>query len=189
MAIQLAYRKTFGYCRGTYESTQTRTYLHGRTEVTRSVSKQSEAFCDAMTNGLAGPVERYDALQKACQQHSAFTGKSSKGLGLDRHLLGLKYLLKQGEPVPALYSDPAFTRSGTWALSTSGLAGEKMDGWGFGEVVPDGLGIGYSVQQDRLRYTVSSRHKWADRMCANLEAALLEMGALCKEQSLQKSKL
>jgi len=180
MAMQLAYRKTFGKCRGTYESTQTRTYMHGRTEVTRSVSVDSEAFCNAVQ--ASAPREEIRAkLVKACEAHSKYTHKASKGLGCDRHLLGLKFLVKPGETMPALYSDPGYLRSGHWAISTSGLMGENMDGWCFGEVVPDGIGIGYSVQQHRLRFSVTSRHpdeKWAGRMCQHLEEALALMASV-----------
>ena len=181
MAIQLAYRLTFGHCRGTYESTQTRTYQHGRTEVTRSVSTESEALCDAVVAG-APHADIYKRLTEACAAHAAYIARASKGQGCDRHLLSLKFLVKEGEKLPALYSDPGYIRSGHWAISTSGLTGELMDGWAFGEVVPDGIGVGYSVQKARLRFSVSSAHpdqKWAARMCQNLESALVLFGDVC----------
>lgn len=55
-----------------------------------------------------------------------------------------------------------------------------MDGWGFGEVVPDGIGVGYTVQNDRLRYTITSRNHWVDHITSNLEQALLQMQAICQ---------
>ncbi|GBG24765.1 Carnitine O-acetyltransferase, mitochondrial [Hondaea fermentalgiana] len=180
VAIQYAYYKTFGCCRGTYESTQTRTYMHGRTEVTRSVTNESVAFCQAMTSGGVPAKRCLELLRSATSAHSAYTKKASAGTGCDRHLLGLKMMMRDGESAE-LYSDAGYARSSTWALSTSGLGGELMDGWGFGEVVPHGLGIGYSVQNDKLRFTVSSRHpeqKWATRFTANMEAALQEMQAV-----------
>jgi carnitine O-acetyltransferase len=183
LALQLAYRKTFGHCRGTYESTQTRTYMHGRTEVTRSVSIESEKFCDAVLASKS-KEEIHAKLIEACKAHSEYIGKASKGMGCDRHLLALKFLIKEGEKAPSLYSDPGYTRSNHWAISTSGLVGELMDGWCFGEVVPDGIGVGYSVQQKRLRYSITSRHpkeKWAQRVCQNLEDALTLMGGICEQ--------
>jgi len=183
LALQLAYRKTFGHCRGTYESTQTRTYMHGRTEVTRSVTVESERFCDAVEQSKP-KEEIYGRLLEACKAHSEYIGKASKAMGCDRHLLALKFLIKDGEKVPTLYSDPGYTRSNHWAISTSGLVGELMDGWCFGEVVPDGIGVGYSVQKKRLRYTITSRHpkeKWARRVCQNLEDSLTLMGSICEQ--------
>jgi carnitine O-acetyltransferase len=50
MAIQLAYYKCFGAPRATYESSTTRGYAYGRTEVTRSVSEESVAWVKAMVD-------------------------------------------------------------------------------------------------------------------------------------------
>eukprot|EP00924_Labyrinthula_sp_SR-Ha-C_P007511 snap_masked-scaffold_24-processed-gene-5.29-mRNA-1 protein AED:0.00 eAED:0.00 QI:0/-1/0/1/-1/1/1/0/633 len=188
--IQLAYYKTFGYCRATYESTQTRSFLHGRTEVTRSCSADSLQFSRFMSlspqeikklaaQGVNVPRKSYDLMMKAINSHSQYTKKASSGFGCDRHLSKLKTLLKSGED-DSFFKDPVFSRTSHWALSTSGLVGELMDGWGFGEVVPDGLGIGYAVQNDRLRFTVTSRNNWATQFCANLEACVLEMQELAE---------
>jgi carnitine O-acetyltransferase len=187
MAMQLAYRLTFGHCRATYESTQTRTYQHGRTEVTRSCSVESEIFCDGMLRSLHYS-DLYKLLRDACNAHSAYTAKAAKGFGCDRHLLALKFLIREGEKTPSLFNDPGYLRSNHWAISTSGLVGEFMDGWAFGEVVPDGIGIGYSVQKARLRFSVSSRHpqqKWAACMVQNLETALNAMGEVCEYHLLE----
>jgi len=178
LAIQYTYYRTFGTVRGTYESTQTRSFLHGRTEVTRSVSNESKAFCEAMTAG-APLKECYDKLVAATKYHSSFSGKAGKGMGVDRHLFGLKMMLKEGESAE-IFSDIGTQRSSTWALSTSGLVGENMDNWGFGEVVPHGIGVGYGVLANRLRFTFSSRHKWVDTLTANMEQSLLEMQQLCQ---------
>ena len=48
MAMQLAYYRLNGKPCGTYESIMTRGFLHGRTEVGRSCSVDSLAFCTAM---------------------------------------------------------------------------------------------------------------------------------------------
>lgn len=46
---------------------------------------------------------------------------------------GLKKLLKEGEELPALYKDPSYAKSSNWILSTSQLASEYFEGWGYGE--------------------------------------------------------
>ncbi len=60
---------------------------------------------------------------------------------MDRHFSGLRLMMKPGEELSvaaALFGHPLFARSKTWYLSTSALSDEAIDGWGFGEVVPDG---------------------------------------------------
>lgn len=48
-------------------------------------------------------------------------------------LAGLKKVLKDGEKLPAIYSDPTFSQSNNWVLSTSQLTSEFFEGWGYGE--------------------------------------------------------
>ena len=58
---------------------------------------------------------------------------AAKGEGVDRHLFGLKKMLREGEPIPDLFSDPAYGRTSHWELSTSQLSSPIIDGWGYGE--------------------------------------------------------
>lgn len=80
-------------------------------------------------------------LSKATKAHNAATKESSTGRGIDRHFLGLRLLLREGETHPLL-EDPLFAKSQEWVLSTSGLsAGDRFHGTGFGAVYPNGYGI------------------------------------------------
>lgn len=65
------------------------------------------------------------------------------GRGIDRHLLGLRLLLRPlHDETAALFDDELFERSSRWKLSTSGLsAGLFFKGTGFGTVFRDGYGI------------------------------------------------
>lgn len=64
-----------------------------------------------------------------------------KGRGIDRHLLGLRCMIQDGE-CHELFEDELFSRSQTWKLSTSGLsAGHQWRGTGFGSPEHDGYGI------------------------------------------------
>ncbi len=51
MALQLAFLKDRGHPTAVYETASTRLFLHGRTEVIRSLSKESVAFIEAMAHG------------------------------------------------------------------------------------------------------------------------------------------
>ncbi len=50
MALQMAWYKTRGSFSATYETASTRMFLHGRTEVIRTLSEQSRAFVLGMAN-------------------------------------------------------------------------------------------------------------------------------------------
>eukprot|EP00668_Euglena_longa_P016154 GGOE01020369.1.p1 GENE.GGOE01020369.1~~GGOE01020369.1.p1 ORF type:complete len:645 (+),score=219.42 GGOE01020369.1:190-1935(+) len=176
MAIQLAAFKVFGCTKPTYEATATRSFVHGRTETTRSVSVQSQAWVAAMQR-RGDPVQKASLLVQALQAHSDYTRKAAKGLGCDRHLLGLRRSLKTGETA-SIFEDPMYNRTRYWNVSTSALSNDVVQRMGFGEVVPDGIGVGYGTTDHALEFTITSRDYrdlWAPAMCYHLNEALLEM--------------
>jgi len=74
---------------------------------------------------------RLRRLEDAARAHNALTRDAIRGKGIDRHLFGLRLLMREGEEAQ-LFQDPLFTRSETWKLSTSGLfRGEKFLGTGY----------------------------------------------------------
>lgn len=150
MLIQLAYYKMYGINRPTYESASTRKFQEGRTETTRTVSDESVAFCRAHHDPAVPREEVVKLLRAALAQHTKYTLEASDGKGVDRHLFGLKKLLKEGESLPAIYQDPAYAYSGSWYLSTSQLSSEYFNGYGWSQVIDDGFGIAYMINEDRL---------------------------------------
>jgi carnitine O-acetyltransferase len=188
MAIQLAAYRLFGKQVGTYEASQMRPYLHGRTETTRSVSKESSEFVKRM-----GMMASFDdtqpsleakrlLLRKATKSHTAYISKAAKGEAVDRHLFGISMLANNEDNIPSLYMDPLFVRSKRWRLGTSNLMHPNVENWGFGEVVRDGLGIGvgYSVKPNSCIFNICARkeHRCTVKFSHLLEEALLEMRAL-----------
>jgi len=175
MAIQIAYRRMFGECRATYEPFSMRAYRHGRTETIRSVSVDSQHMCDVMDDRTKSAAERAEAIRTACSAHGAYIKNAASGNACDRHLMGLSMLVGDNEKTPSIFTDPLYWKSKTWHLSTSNLSHELFDGWGWGEVVPDGLGIAYSTNQDMLLYNVTSARGFTAQFCQHLENALRDM--------------
>lgn len=114
-------------------------------------------------------------------------------------------MLKEGEAVPELYQDPAFSRTNHWELSTSNLSSPTLDGWGYGEgifgpllcdsllivcvtVVPDGFGLSYSIGDDYIRWTITSLKRGTKEMKHYLAEAATETREMLekamKEQAL-----
>jgi carnitine O-acetyltransferase len=149
MIIQLAYHKMHGLNRPTYESATTRRFQQGRTETCRSVSDESVAFCDAMAHPEIPPEECVQKFRAALDAHVKYISDASEGKGVDRHLFGLKKCVKEGEEMPAIFQDPAYTYSSTWYLSTSQLSSEYFNGYGWSQVVDEGWGIAYMINENR----------------------------------------
>jgi carnitine O-acetyltransferase len=157
LIIQLAYHKFYGKNRPTYESAATRRFQQGRTETCRTVSDESVAFCAAMAAPDTVPEEGQKLFRAALNAHVKYISDASDGRGVDRHLFGLKKCLKQGEPLPALYQDPAFTYSSTWYISSSQLSSEYFNGYGWSQVIDDGWGIAYMINENSLQFNVVSK--------------------------------
>lgn len=199
MAMQLATYRLWGEQGGTYEATQVRPFLHGRTETTRTVSPASEAFVKTM--GLrpkrdelvaAKRAEKSDLLKEAVNSHAKYIGSAAKAMGVDRHLLGLLLSAKEGETTPSLYSHPLYARAKTWRVSTSHLTHPRFDSWGYGEVTPEGVGLAYSIHPNSCMFCITAlREKggWPERLSFLLEEALLEMQTLHDLDNAPTSKL
>ncbi|KAI8142895.1 acyltransferase ChoActase/COT/CPT [Fennellomyces sp. T-0311] len=198
MVIQLAYYKMFGVNRPTYESGQTRKFQLGRTETSRSVSTESIAFTKAMESNIPAE-EKIAAFRKAVKSQGGYMAMCVNAHGVDRHLFGLKKSLRAGEPVPAIFNDPAFAYSSHWYLSTSQLSSEYFDGYGWGQVVNDGFGVAYMIKNNALHFNVASvkdlvvhGKKYVNgtyhfKQC--LEDAANELGDLLKTELKPQAKL
>jgi carnitine O-acetyltransferase len=149
MIIQLAYFKMYGKNRPTYESAATRRFQQGRTETCRSVSDASVAFCKAMVDPSIDPKETAALFHDALKSHVEYISAASAGKGVDRHLFGLKKLLGPDDEIPAIYKDPTYAYSTTWYVSSSQLSSEYFNGYGWSQVVDDGWGIAYMINENR----------------------------------------
>jgi carnitine O-acetyltransferase len=190
-AMQLATFRLFGEQVGTYEATQVRTFLHGRTEVTRSVSTQSEAFVKRMglrpLNDETDPAvcnEKIALLRKATTAHAKYTVLAAKAQGVDRHLMGLSMMVKYNEATPDLFSDALYVRSKQWRSSTSNLSHPRFNLWGYGEVVPDGVGLAYAILPNSCVFNITALREtgYTDKLAELLEEAFLEMRSLIESQ-------
>ncbi|RKO86040.1 acyltransferase ChoActase/COT/CPT [Blyttiomyces helicus] len=182
MAIQLTYYRIHGTVAPVYETASTRQYLHGRTETCRSLSSEARTFVETMQSG-ASPAEKYKALQEAATAHVKYLTVASNGHGVDRHLLGLRLVMKAGESAQ-IFKDPAYAKSSNWLLSTSGLfPSVNIMGTGFGAVVPDGYGMNYQIREDMIKIGLESKVSCPSTSTLvfrdTLQSSLRDMAAVC----------
>ncbi|KIH86853.1 carnitine O-acetyltransferase [Sporothrix brasiliensis 5110] len=189
MVIQLAYFKMYGVNRPTYESAATRFFQLGRTETCRSVSEASVAFCKAMGDDSADAATKEKLFREAAASHIEYISAALDGYGVDRHLFGLRKLLDPNEPVPAIYADPAFAYSSKWFLSTSQLSSEYFNGYGWSQVVDEGFGIAYMINENSLNFNIVSKGLGSDRMSFYLNEAANDIRDLLTPSLETKAKL
>ncbi|XP_055857990.1 carnitine O-palmitoyltransferase 2, mitochondrial [Episyrphus balteatus] len=153
LAFQLAYKQAFGKYVGTYESCSTAAFRHGRTETMRPCTMATKAFCDsvlASDNQHKPDDAALRAMINKCSiVHGQLTKDAAMGQGFDRHLFGLRHVAQlNGIDVTDLYNDEAYKKINYNIISTSTLSSPSVLLGSFGPVVTDGLGIGYTIQDD-----------------------------------------
>ncbi|XP_017376967.1 peroxisomal carnitine O-octanoyltransferase-like [Cebus imitator] len=135
-----------------YETAMTRYFYHGRTETVRSCTVEAVRWCQSMQDPSTTLHEQQQKMLQAFAKHNKMMKDCSAGKGFDRHLLGLSLIAKEeGLPVPELFTDPLFTKSGgggNFVLSTSLIGYLRVQG----VVVPmvhNGYGFFYHIRDDR----------------------------------------
>ncbi|TDL23187.1 acyltransferase ChoActase/COT/CPT [Rickenella mellea] len=183
---QLAFHMMFGRPGVCYESCQTRKYQRGRTEVIRSASNESKEWAEAMLDPSQTDEHRATLFRRAVTRHLQYAAWAADGQGVDRHLFGLKKLVRDAEPVPRIYTDPSYSKTNHWELSTSQLSSPFLDGWGYGEVVPDGYGLSYSIGDDYIRWTITSLKRNTAELRHYLAEAATETRAMMERAAAKE---
>lgn len=187
MALQLAFYRIRGEFSATYETALTRSFDRGRTETIRSYTTESRAFVLGMQDPSVAATTKFNLLSQAVRAHTSLTRLAATGKGIDRHLLGLRLLLRSEELEDTsgmLLKDELFARSQEWKLCTSGLsAGSYFRGTGFGAMYPDGYGINYMSGPDLIKFGVESKKSSPATSTAELHQeiaqALRDMQSVC----------
>ncbi|XP_053322479.1 peroxisomal carnitine O-octanoyltransferase [Spea bombifrons] len=182
LALQLAFYKVHGRPGCCYETATTRVFYHGRTETMRPCTVEAVNWCQSMLDPNATHALRHELMLKAFAKHNKMMKECQLGRGFDRHLLGLMLIAKEQDlPLPELYTDPAFTKSGgggNFALSTSLVGYTSIHG----AVVPmihDGYGFFYRIRDDRFVVACtawkSSLETDAEKLCRTVFQNFHEM--------------
>jgi len=181
IALQLAFYRVQGEPGATYESGATRRFLHGRTETIRSCSVESVEFCRAMVE--EPDTEKSLLMKAAIAAHNSYAKLAVLGLGVDRHMLGLKLIAAEaGIELPPLYSDPGYLKSGRMRISSSQVSGSTASYLCFGPLVCDGYGVCYNLRSQDMFFPCSSLHSCSETSAVSfrsaLEQSLLDMREL-----------
>ena len=143
LAIQLTFYKLHGEPTACYESVSTRKFYDGRTDTLRSTSNESTRLIKALLSPTSTDF-RLRLLREYVRKHEENSRQVFNGQGIDRHLLGLKLIADQENLQPEFFSDPAFSKSTRYRMSTSQVPNPLLSSLAFGPVVEDGYGVCYN---------------------------------------------
>ncbi|XP_056001188.1 carnitine O-palmitoyltransferase 2, mitochondrial-like [Ostrea edulis] len=159
LAIQLAYYRQCKQTVATYESCSTAAFKHGRTETIRSATAETKRACTLFVdNHPAVSVEELKKAMMACsKKHGSLTRNAAMGKGFDRHLFGLKILAEEEDGrLPEMFTDSNYQKINHIILSTSTVSSPAILIGGFAPVTPNGYGVGYSTEDSRIGFNVTS---------------------------------
>jgi carnitine O-acetyltransferase len=158
LAMQLAYWRLYKEVTPVYESASIRLFKHGRTETGRSMSSESLEFIQSFDNDDILYDTKRQLFRKAIATQSGYMKDASNGKGIDRHMLGLRCMIKPVELEKAtMFTDPSYTKTMYFKLSTSNMSPGTYFYGGFGPVVPEGYGINYAIGRDDLKFSISTK--------------------------------
>ncbi|KAL3907835.1 MAG: hypothetical protein SGILL_008710 [Bacillariaceae sp.] len=179
MSMMLAYYKLYGKVVCAYEPVLTKSFYHGRTEAMRPATMEAKHLCEVFCNPQCSSEEKLSALRNAARVHSELVKECARGKGVDRHLYALKCIAERnGLPIPAFFHSEAWSMLNHTVLSTSNCGNPSLALFGFGPVVPDGLGIGYIIKDTCVHYAICSKHRQTSRYAMTLVSVLKQMAQL-----------
>jgi len=193
IAIQLAFYRLQKEPGAHYESGGTRQFIHGRTEVIRSCSIESVDFAKAVVSSTGTSNDKFVLMKRAIQGHNSYARLAVAGLGVDRHLQGMKMIsLENGIDPHDLFSDEGYIKSSRMRISTSQVAGSTGSFLCFGPLVSDGYGCCYNPRSNDIFLPCSALNSCPETSATafrdSVEQSLIDMRLLALENS-QQSKL
>ncbi|XP_030036332.2 carnitine O-palmitoyltransferase 2, mitochondrial [Manduca sexta] len=157
LSFQAAHHLVKGSFVGTYESCSTSAFKHGRTETMRPCTIKTKAFCEDLNLNKKSKVELRAAMGECSTYHSQLVKEAAMGQGFDRHMFALMKMAEEHNlPRPEIFDSYEYKFLNKSILSTSTLSAPSVMAGGFGPVVKEGFGIGYSAFADKLGAAVTS---------------------------------
>lgn len=160
LSFLFASRSVYNRLRCIHESVSTAQYYQGRTSCLRPVTKEMCAAADGFEKGLpAGDI--LELLQKASKMHSDNIRKAKNNICFVRHGAGLQQMVQLFgkeigvEKIPPIFSSKGYVRFCTQEISTSTIGNRAVKSFAFSPQIPDGIGIGYTVEEESLRLNIS----------------------------------
>lgn len=188
MMLQYAYYRLYNKPAPTYQTGTTRKYYNARTETVRSCTTEAIDFAKAMLDPNTVAATRVALYRQAAEKHNRLMAEATDNQGCDRHLLGLQILaLEGGLPMPQLYTDPSYVKSGgggNFVLSTSFVGYTPVYG-GVVPMVEHGYGSFYRIEQTSVSVFVSAWKSCAEtdavKFTNAIQQCLMETGDLLEK--------
>lgn len=168
-ALLYAQLKVFGKVRNTYEAVDTSHFMAGRTEGLRPNSAEAIELAQSLLNNDAS----LEQLQSALNAHKQRVIACKTGQAFDRHLSGLKFMIKEEDNDPSVssfFNSPGYkVLTGGDFLSTSSMGVQSpVKRILFAPVIQGGFGVNYSFNEHEYEFVLFAdaiSSPYLDDMC------------------------
>ncbi|KAL9616611.1 MAG: hypothetical protein Q9160_008556, partial [Pyrenula sp. 1 TL-2023] len=176
--IQLASRLFFGHQVPSWETVSQRMFRQGRVDLIQTALPAVTAFCTAMqeksrhTHPAAIKEDRRASFHAAATALATTLSRVGRGEGFSRHFTALREVLREDEPVPDLFTDPAYVKTLPQKLRTDCARLDPLLSEG-GIVMPDreGIWVHFYVEDEGCRFVVVATDGRAEAFVRRLEEA------------------
>ncbi|CAG9577868.1 putative carnitine/choline acetyltransferase [Leishmania major strain Friedlin] len=194
MCLQLAMYKMRNKLYSTTEVCSTAGFFHGTTELVHTTSEEMLALAKNLAqlqqdgeHAAALDTNGKEMLTKLIRatsdRHVALTAAASRGEGYDRHLMALRHVARINGDKAALafFEDDLFLKTSRSVLSTSEFSQSWLRYYTFGPMQSNGYGLGYVIDEQEVRISLSAFTNSPTTNVADLKAALmLSCNTLCE---------
>ncbi|KAG5490421.1 hypothetical protein JKF63_00541 [Porcisia hertigi] len=186
ICLQLAMHKMRNKLCNTTQMCSTAGFFHGTSELMHTPSVEMlelakylaqhqqgvEAAAALDTSGKEALAKLFHATSN---QHAALRAAAARGEGYDRHLMALRHVARINGDKAALafFEDDVFLKTSTPVLSTSQFSEPWLRYYTFGPMQSNGYGLGYVIDEQEVRVSLSAFTNSPAANAADLKASLM----------------
>ncbi|KAF7860820.1 hypothetical protein EAF04_008338 [Stromatinia cepivora] len=178
LAIQLAVRQYFGHNPAAFEPISLNHFHKGRIDVNHIMRPSISNFCAVAADTKIPTAELRGLFFDAARIHASNVITTSRGHGFDRHLFALEWSIREGETVPALFTDPTYrSKRRPPQIMTNCIVGEALEGGDFFDH-PNGVSVTYETKDEFTKISIWGPIGQVDRFIEVLEESCKDIRAI-----------
>lgn len=185
MCLQLAMHQLRNRLCSTTEVCSTARFFHGTTELMHTATEEMLTLATTLAqhqqDGAAaaaldtnGKEMLAKMIRATSQRHVELTSAAHRGEGFDRHLMALRQIahVNGDKAALAFFEDDLFAKTNSAVLSTSEFSKPWLRYYTFGPVNHNGYGLGYVIDEQEVRVSLSAFTNSPATNVSDLKSAL-----------------
>ncbi|SCV06212.1 LANO_0H24564g1_1 [Lachancea nothofagi CBS 11611] len=187
VALQIAHYELYGRMTFTFEPVSTRCFRSSRSAFVPVQNQQLFELCQLFSSNVLDTRSKLEKFTLACLKHRSNVNLSKRGKGFEKHFNTLKFLYQKYkhfqidlnpldlQVASAVFDDDLLVPISNPEIVAAHCGNSATTAFGINPAVPQGFGIGYSLESDRCDLTVTSQFRQGKRFLLVLKSVLDEI--------------